>query len=489
MTAELTARTLEMIKGVQADVLKATFDTGSGLVNYDLEGPAKSLVPVLTPLRNRIPRVKSTQGDTATRWKAITAINTSNISPGISEGRRGGVIAVTVASRTAAYAVLGLESSVTFEEDEAAQGFDNARARSAESLLRATMIAEEAIILGGNASNAFGTAPTPVAAVVAGGSLTAQSGNLLYVVALSAEGYNNSSVVNGLPGQISRTNADGTTETYGGGNSKVSSASNAVTTSSGNQTITGTCAAVPGAAAYAWYLGTSADSAALAAITTVNAVTIAANPAGTQKANDAKVGTDYSTNELVFDGLMTQAVLSGSNGYFASLDGATLTSDGATGIVEIDAALQSFWDKWRLSPDEILVSSQEVLTMNKKVLAAGGAPLFRFNLDGKDAAGLSIVAGSVIGNYFNKFGMGGGKLLPIRLHPNQVPGTIGFVTNELPYPLSNVTNVNQIKCRREYNQTEWPLRTRQYETGVYVTEVLQSYAPFSLGVIANVAKG
>lgn len=490
--AETTARTLELIKGVQADILKATFSQGTGLVNYDLEGPAKTLYPVLTPLRNKLPRVKSTRGDTATRWKAITGINTAAISAGVAEGHRGGSIAVSVIPYTAAYAGIGLEDSVTWESELAAEGFDDVKARAVESLLRALMLQEEFLLRAGNASLAFGTTPTPVAAVTTGGSLTSQAGNLLYVCALSAEGYANSSVAGGLPGQISRTNKDNTVDTYGGGNAKVSAASNAVTTSSGNQTITGSCVAVPGAAGYAWYLGTSAATAALAAITTTNTVTIGANPTGTQFANDAKVGTDYSQNALVFDGLITQCCKAGSNGYFASLDGGTLTSDGASGIVQIDTALKSFWDNYRLSPTEMWVSSQEIANINKKVLGAGGAPLFRFNLDAKEGGGvqnLTTVGGSIVGSYLNKYSMAGGQLLPIKLHPNATPGTVLFVTDELPYPLSNVTNVNQVKVRREYNQTEWPLTTREYQYGVYADEVLQCFAPFSLGVIANIANG
>ena len=64
-----------------------------------------------------------------------------------------------------------------------------------------------------------------------------------------------------------------------------------------------------------------------------------------------------------------------------------------------------------------------------------------------------------------------------------------FVTHSLPYPLSNVTNVVQMKVRQEYYQLEWPRRTRTYEYGVYADEVMQVYAPFSLGAIVNIAAG
>jgi hypothetical protein len=66
----------------------------SGLNFYDLEPGAKLLFPVLTPLRNDIPRV-SGKGGIQANWRAVTGINTSSVRAGISAGNRGGVIAVT----------------------------------------------------------------------------------------------------------------------------------------------------------------------------------------------------------------------------------------------------------------------------------------------------------------------------------------------------------------------------------------------------------
>lgn len=112
-----------------------------------------------------------------------------------------------------------------------------------------------------------------------------------------------------------------------------------------------TVPAVKGAAGYAWYIGTSAATATLNQITTVNKATIAAPVAGTQLANAANSNTDGSANTLVFDGFLTQALKSNA-GYFTSLDGNTLTADQANGIVEIDTTLQWFWDNNRLSPTD-----------------------------------------------------------------------------------------------------------------------------------------
>jgi hypothetical protein len=190
----------------------------------------------------------------------------------------------------------------------------------------------------------------------------------------------------------------------------------------------------------------------------------------------------------VFDGFITQALKS-ATGYFASLDGNTLTADQANGIVEIDTALQWFWDNKRLSPTEIWVNSQEARNINKKVVASGGVPLFRFTLPGgtgSDDNQPALLGGASIAKYWNKFTQ---QFLDVRIHPNLAPGTIFFNSTEIPYPLSGVDNVSFIRCRRDYYQIEWPVVSRQYVYGVYADEVLVCRAPFALGVIANVANG
>src|SRR5438270_262768 len=317
---EVTERTIELLKGI--DLAKATFQTSTGLVNCDLTGPAKKLYPVLSPLRNALPRVMG-NGDTATRWKAITAVNSTNLSPGVSEGKRGGRITASEQDYTAAYAGIGLEGDVTFEALYAAEGFDDARARTVESVLRAVMIAEERVLLNGNNSLALGTPTAPTIALAAGGSMTAQA-TVAFVVALTPEGFLNSNVANGLQKSIVRTNIDNTTDTYGGGSSNISLASNSVTTAGGSLSITASCPAVKGAAAYAWYVGPNAAGAKLAVITTVNAATITADPAGTQTA--AARGSDQSTNKPVFDGFIAQA-LKATSWLYHSLAVGLLTSD------------------------------------------------------------------------------------------------------------------------------------------------------------------
>jgi hypothetical protein len=112
------------------------------------------------------------------------------------------------------------------------------------------------------------------------------------------------------------------------------------------------------------------------------------------------------------------------------------------------------------------------------------AQRFTFNVDQGMIAG-----GTSVKSYNNKFAMGGVVEIPIRLHPNMPAGTILFMTRQLPYPLSNVSNVLQVRTRRDYYQIEWPQRSRKYEYGIYADEVLQNYFPPAFGIITNIANG
>ena len=53
--------------------------------------------------------------------------------------------------------------------------------------------------------------------------------------------------------------------------------------------------------------------------------------------------------------------------------GTPLTSDGAGGISEFEVAFVNFYNKYRLSPTVIYVSSQELVNITKKVIGNGGA--------------------------------------------------------------------------------------------------------------------
>lgn len=507
MGANTTEETLALLKAAQLtpdDIIKSFVQPGSattGFQAYNLEAPSKKMYPVLTPLRNSIARIG---GGFATQanWKAVTNINVSNQRAGVSEGKRGGVIQHTLNDYFAAFRGFGLENDVTFESGYASKNYEDVKALAVSQTLEATMIQEERLILGGNTSVAMGTTPTPtLTGSGTGGTLAAATWSVICVALgiqayLDTVGVNNGSIGQSfdaatatVPGVITRTNADGSTDTFGGGSARKSASATVVTTGT-TSSITATVTAVNGAAGYAWFVG-AAGSERLVAVTAINSVAITAAAGGAAQLASALAASDNSTSTLDFDGLIYQAVKPGSGAYVKVMPtgtagtGTPLTSDGAGGIVEFEEAFLYFYNRYRLSPTKIYVSAQELINITKKVIGNGGAPLLKLNANVNTATN-GIAAGVVVGSYWNKVT---GTEVPLVVHPNMPAGTIFFYTENLPYPLSNVSNVAQMVMRQDYYQIEWPLKTRKYEYGVYADGVLQHYAPFSMGVIFNVGNG
>lgn len=494
MTQDAMAQFAKALQQPQdASILqKAGITQSTGLTWYDLQTPAKNMIPVITPLRNRIARVGG-GGGTATNWKAVTGINTASLRGFVPEGKRNGAVATTVAPKSASYKTLGLEDTVTFEAELAAVGFEDIRATTAQRLLWALMIEEELAILGGNNGVALGTVGTVTGTRAAsGGSIPASGGTYkARCVALSLYGYMASSVANGVVQDVAVTTVDGQSFTYGGGSSMKSAEVSVSGFSGSTNTLSLSVAVVPGAVAYAWYVddGNGGDLT-LQTISTINSVLLTSLTTTGQ--NVTAITKDASQNAYAFDGILYQAWTTASGAYIANQatgtpgTGTGLTADTAGGITEIDTMFKSLWDNYRLSPTVIYANAQEIKNITKKVLSSSGAS-YAFNITNPGAGVGNITAGSVVGNYLNKFAMGGNQLIPLTLHPYIPPGTLLAVTENLPYPINGVPNVMEMKLRRDYYQMEWPLRTRQYETGVYVDGVLAHYFPPSVGIITNIA--
>jgi len=488
-----TQDTLALVKAaLGADDISKSITTANGLVAYDLQAPAKNLYPVFTPLRNRIPRVAGGKG-VATNWKVISSIVGSGFDNGawIPEGQRSGRMSYSTAPKAANYVTIGEEDSVTFEAVNAGKTFEDVRATMAVRLLQKLMLKEENAIIGGNASLQLGT-PTAatLTATGTGATLPALTYSVI-VVALTQEGYFNSSLAGGVATTKTVTGADGATYTLNGGSSmKSASATQAITL---GQILGATVPLISGAVAYAWFVG-GAGSEKLEAITTTNTVTFSAPLVGGARQAATAITIDASANpSLAYDGLLTAALNPANAAYVAKLaPGGTLTSSGRGSVVEIDTLLRSMWDAYQLSPTVIYMNSQEINNVTQKCMTSAQGSLVRMNANAQNMnEPYAVIAGGVVNSYFNPFMPDGGAVIPVKIHPKLPPGTLIAYCENLPiyYQNNEVTNVAEIKCRQDYYQVDWPLRTRQYETGVYSEEVLAIYAPFALGVISNITNG
>lgn len=513
------------IKGLadKAPGILAKADTISNATNllwYDLAQVVQMLYPYreLIPRISRLPRV-SADGGNAYHWKRITGINVNNTSAGVSEGHRGARIAIAEQDAVAAYKTLGLESSVTFEARLGARNLSpESLGISIQSALRSLMIQEEQILINGDASLPLGTTPTPTLVVgtpALGGTFPAST---IYIscVALTGQGFlgystwSSSTSSGGVPGQVTKVNADGSSDTFGGG----SAAPSAFATGSptGTQCITATVSVVRGALAYAWFVGSTnaAASLYLAGITPSNQVVLTKVPASTNQPLSSLYVSgspqDNSTNILVPDGILPQifgSILSPDPGRFMATNpvlpaGISLSPGGSiqynmasgntgltiTGstIYEFDEVLRAAYEQYKLGFDRILISAADMLdTFGAMLNSSSAANIYRILFDADQETG-RIVAGRKVTSYMNKFL---NNTLDVEVHPYLPPGTIVFWSDRSPYELSGVANLLEARVRQDYYQIQWPWTARRYEYGVYCDEVFSMYFSPAFAVVTN----
>lgn len=484
--------TEETIKMTKSALQKAsTYDIGDGLHRYNLEEPAKHLYPVDTPVRNMLPRARGV-GD-ATRWRAITGIASGQLLNWVGEGERAPELSVTVEEKTAAYRTIGTDTSVTFEAQNAAQNFDDLKAKAVLQALQSTMIKEERFIIGGNASVALGTPTAPtVTTAASGGSIGAGTYNVI-VVALTYEGFYNSSVASGVKQSVTTTLPGGATTTQSAGSSNKSTATATSALTGSANVISASTPVVPGAVAYAWYVGTATNET-LQAITTINSIKLTALTTTNQ--NATAITADHSRNATkAFDGLLYAAWVSGSGAYVFNMatgtagTGTGLTANGMGGIDEIDAMLVQMYDDNQVSPDVIFVSTQERKNISTKMgLSSGGTyPLTGQNYGPNQRP--EFIGNAVATGYLNHYTTSDNQVIPIKLHPYLPKGTMVAWANNLPaqFQTTNTPSVAEVDARADYYQIDYPLTSRVHQMGVYSEEVLKIYAPFAIGVITNIA--
>ena len=494
-----TEETLRLTKEALSDnALAKTVTLSTGLSAYDLQAPAKNLYPVVTPLRNALPRVARLHPGDAARWRTITSIVGSGYDAmgWVPEGQRTASMSYTAQLQVAPYLTLGQEDTVTFEAEAAAEGYEDLNATATLRILQKTMRKEETALLGGNTSLALGTPAAPTLSASGTGATLPAATYSVIVVALTFEGYKNSSAAGGVATTKTITGNDGNQYTLNGGSSMRSvNVTQAVTL---GQTLYATAPIVNGAVAYAWYVG-AAGAETLQTISTINSAAFAA-PLTSGQQPATVIAADNSRNPtLAFDGLLTvgfnpvnsayvQVLASGTAG-----TGSFLTASGRGSVVEIDNMLVAMWNNYRLSPTVLYVNAQEQKNITNKCLTNASGPLIRYNVaaDGDKGGPYGVSASGVVRWYYNPFSVDGGFDIPIKVHPDLPPGTILALCERLPvwYQSNQTPNVAEVLTRRDYYRVDWPLRTRRREFGVYAEETLAVYAPFGVGILTNIGNG
>ena len=454
--------TIALVRAVkQAQQTRAGITSQSGFNFYLLEAPAKAIVPVITPLRNMLPR-RAGKGAPSVNWKAITSFDTNRSLGTLSEGAVPTSVNYQVANMNNLMATLALSNSVTFQAQWRSRGLESdLRARRTAELLYQLMMLEERWLL--TASQLLMPPPLPILATAATGGTVAANTYWVQVTAVNANGES-------LPTTLPATATGLPTGT--------------VVTTGTTSTIALQVLTVPNAVSYNVYIGsggtkpTNANMFLQATLSAANApqpgfntavilasgstatsaeaqgpligLTLLAPPAtGTANppaTNGAKTSIDSVTGAInIWDGLMAQALLNATAG---TTLGATVSTPAAnTGLfvlTDIDNLLLTMYQQAAGDPDVIVMNPIAATRLSNLLQAANGQT--RVMVEANSAAQSALTANYRITQYINKVT---GKAIPIvedRYCPVDV---ILAVPIKMPFPSADVPNAIEIETNQE----------------------------------------
>lgn len=453
--------------------------TGLGLAGVPLIAPAQLLVPAPTPLRNRIPR--RVVGGRSCTWRQLIS-PASKVWGSVAEASsstsgRNTPITLNEKDQSINFKSIEQESLLTPEADFGSrsaitpgQDFQAAEINDL-MLMMYTFLAEEDLDLGGNITALGSVANTALHATQQAttvGSLSTATAYYVWVTALTLQGVRAAS-----KGQGSVT---ASVDALGETTASVATLTTAAPGQPGDESIVATWDAKRGAAGYNVFISATNNIAAARWHSTVyvNKATINAIPGSGNRPNAA----DQTANALDYDGLITLCSAT-TAGYFLSLDGATLTSDGTTNVAQYDTAFKYFFDEFKTGPDLILEGSTVAQKANQ-IMAAG----YTINLNAGDQG---VVGGMAVGPVRNYY-MPSKPLVRREVHPSLPAGMALFFTETLGpnYPNANIGANVQKLLGWDYRKAPIYGGKRAAETLVDLNGALAIYAKFAMGAIVNI---
>jgi len=487
---------LDKMKGVEADLAKEWLSNSplsSGLVAYDLQAPAKYLVPRTTPLVNRTPRTTQGVGTTA-RFKQILGVSNSgtggvaDISPffnsetasatsgGVSGLRRPPNISYAAADQAIIFQEQGLTDIVSMKAFYQSQGYENLRQLSQTALLWATKVGEEKSLLysRGTATGFDGAIAAPTGVSFASNSNpptgvtgnTANIANLFgYVQANSGRGQSVNSTV-------------ATTTTLA-----------AVTGKTSVMTWTDS----PGALGYTVYLGTTTGiaNAFFAGTTSTNTFTPSFTGGGTggvPNSGAQPTGSDTSADANGYDGYLTVLSNPAVAGYVARVNGTLSTANPG---VEFQTAFQALYNNAGPSGGQSLLADPNVVW----IYAGGRVALsdalktnptgvgYRLTID-NELANTGVKLGSIVNGLVNEVT---GTMVDLEVHPYMPKGCAIVHSETLPIPDSQVSSTVEVRNVVDYTAIEWAPIQMSWDQSTYMLGAPLFYAPVFSGTVLGIA--
>jgi len=473
---------LESQRGASADIVKdftLTSPVSTGLVAFDLEAPAKLLTPRPTPLRNKIPRKKGV--GTSHRIKVISGYTgtgtggVGNTFPGITDSTttqfgsinylRGPKITYAGYDQAVNYKQFSLSDAVPFSAQFQGQGYQDIRQLSQTSVLYASMLMEERMLLMGRGTDSGFSgalaAPTVTLTTAAAGTGQTGLGAATYYVYL-------------------------TSDAGAFGESVLSTVASQAVSAGGVLTITATN--VVGALGYKVYVGTASGAANAKYVGRISGlvgtlqgaaslVTTGDNLVFSTTGTAASTITaDTSAYATGYDGILP-TVLGSSSGYVNEINSVFSTSNPG---VEFQKVFSALYDAVKADPDEILLNGSDRRQLSDAIKSGSNAN-YRLNISQDEIGG--VVLGDVVTGLQNEVT---GKGVSLTVHPWLPQGVAPVLSYTLPIPDTNVSDVWSVYNTQDYMAIEWPVTQFAYETSTYWNGTFMCQAPAWNGVVSGI---
>lgn len=485
------AAALDALKAQQPDLVKditTTSPVGTGLVAFDLEDPAKILAPRPTPIRNRMPRIKGM--GTSHRFKVISGFTGSgtggvgNIHPGIQDTTqnnfapsgssnslyyaRGPKIAYAGYDVVLPYSQFSMSDEVTWSAQYAGQGYQDIRQLSRTSLLYASMLMEERMLLmgRGTASGYAGALAAPTGTSVVDNTvgtgqvaLTGYTTNIYVYVTADAGAF---------------------------GESVVSSVATLAPTTGHNAVLRLTD--VPQALGYKVYIGTGASQPANSSFFFYgrfpNQAANSGGAGGTGIVLQGAIPTsganpptaDTSAYGAGYDGILAWC-MGTQSGYNAKINSTFSTSNPGS---EFQTAFASLYNSVKADPDRILFNGAD-RKQQSDTLKAGSSNNYFLQVSQNEISGVTL--GSVAAAIMNETT---GKRVEMEVNPWLPQGVCPIISDTLPIPDTQVSNVWSVINVQDFMGIDWPVTQFAYESSSYWFGTMLCYAPAWNGCISGV---
>ncbi|MFF7142243.1 hypothetical protein ACFZB5_13475 [Streptomyces nodosus] len=477
---------LDELKAQQPDLVKditTSSPVAGGLVAFDLEAPAKMLTPRPTPLRNRIPRKKGI--GLSHRFKVISGFTgtgtggVGNIHPGIQDATqnnfapggasnglyyaRGPKISYAGYDKTVAYSQFSVSDQVTWSAQYAGQGYQDIRQLSRTSLMYSSMLLEERMLLMGRGTSGNGFL----------GALPAPSG--LTVTARAAAAGETA-----LTGASTNIYVKVTSDAGDFGQSVLTSAANVAPSAGDVVDVKVTLPA--GATGMRVYVSTGSsdpgDSARYyAGRTGTNTFTLQ-GPLPTSGVAASTVTADTSAYAAGYDGILP--ICTGpESGYVGRLNSAFSTSNPG---VEYQNCFVSLYDSVKGDPDRVLQNGADRKQLSD-ALKVSSSSNYRMTITQDQLTGVTI--GDVVNTIINEVT---GKGVSVEVHPWMPQGSSVVLSDTLPIPDSEVSDVWAVFNVQDLMGIDWPVNQFAFESSSYWFGTLLCYAPAWNGAVTGIKK-